>query len=648
MLRSALTADCVNIRQLKKNEKQELMSIPAIQSGKLKTMAFTPVKQSFTELKFFLAAMSMQVVMVFLLLVAPLDSHSALTSKTPDDVFRRAEDLKQKVLELRLKQGITRPWPDIQRQTEKEPRHVYQKSLEVLGKIARLRDIKKMGPITVPHYPSTEITENEVFGLVDRLVSEMEIIQPEKMVLEMELKEQVIKSQNDVYEILWEISKALDGSIRIPGLKPTDVYALSFQVLEMTRFLRITQNISLDVEMPVRTQGKHPNHALAATIALAEKISLAEKNLWMKPISVPDLPNRTVLSEEVYDTLLLVVAELHRIQHRIGVERYFAIQEVEGSESPDDVLFNINTSINLMPDFAKTMPLVQRERQGLRKTPNDVCYVAEHILKNLMEYRQLLGIRTIPREIPLQTNLKPRHVYAKVLECLNKTDLLRKRLGLGGMVLPSHPLRDITPSEVYQQAVRLDAELDLVLESSGLHPVPVQLAVPEEIHRNKTPSDAHRKMWEIAYLLDTILGLEGYRPTDVYHQAIRIVQEIFIIRSHLGETRKVEMPPLREGIAPADVIEKASETDFFLNKVKRRAGISEWAVPIYSQEGEVTPNDVFNHIGIILEELIMLKVHFQIAEEAPSGKDIIEEKTPSHVYQQIEYAGRLLNKMLSD
>ncbi len=179
-------------------------------------------------------------------------------SKTPGDVFVLVEALQFQTKALRERKNIRTNWPSIPVQHGKSPRHVYQKGLEVLDKISRLRRIEHMGPVTVPVLPSRKITPEEVYELVLRLTGEIEV----------------------------------------------------FTKGEVTRFLRMTQNLPMEVEPSAKTEGKHPNHALAMSYRLLEKIALAEKNLWMDPVKVPVVPKRVIKPEEVYDSLLSVMAEL--------------------------------------------------------------------------------------------------------------------------------------------------------------------------------------------------------------------------------------------------------------------------------------------------------------------------------------------------
>ncbi|MCP5005428.1 MAG: hypothetical protein GY941_16050 [Planctomycetes bacterium] len=146
------------------------------------------------------------VLIVAITLISPFVYAEITVNKTPDDVYARVMVLKEEVAVLREESEIKDEWPWMEEQRGKLPRHVLQKTLEILDKINRLRRIRGMGAITVPLYPSREISPDEVFDMVERLVGEINFfltnIKPEVV--------QAVsgKSPNDVYRELWGISRA--------------------------------------------------------------------------------------------------------------------------------------------------------------------------------------------------------------------------------------------------------------------------------------------------------------------------------------------------------------------------------------------------------------------------------------------------------
>ncbi len=148
------------------------------------------------------------------------------------------------------------------------------------------------------------------------------------------------KRSSHVYAALSEVSIALEETLGLRSITPSEVFTRSLQVIELTRFLRRSQSLSMEVPMPERTQGKLPNHALKSVHQLLNRIRAAEKNLWMKPLKLPKLPRRVITPSDVYDGMGVAMAELQRIQFRLGLERDFPDPAQQENKTPDDVIQN--------------------------------------------------------------------------------------------------------------------------------------------------------------------------------------------------------------------------------------------------------------------------------------------------------------------
>ncbi len=544
------------------------------------------------------------------------------TGKTPNDVYAMVMLLKSEVISLRARYGIKEKLPAVPVQTGNAPRHVLQKAIEVLDKVNRLRRIKKMGAITIPPYPSRSITPNEVYDIVERLYGEVHLFLPEEKLRQ--AKKTTGETPNDVYRQLWIISKAFDPILGIKGLMPADVYNKSVEVLRTVKFLRLTQNLTEQgVRLPDRTSGNHPNHSLKAVYKLLDKIGTAEKNLWIEPVKRRKVPERVIEPQEVYDALNIVVAELQRIKYRIGVERHIPIPRFRGDKIPDDVVLTIETAITLMPDFSKK-PLIQYDPAFLKKTPNEVYAVAEHILAELRRYKTYRGIKKPVRKAALPSGIQPKHVYQKTLENIEKVSRLRKQLGIGSMLTPEHPLRPITPTEVYELAIRLDSEMELIYKISGV--------------RSSTP---YYEM--VNHNIPT-----GKTPSDVFVSAKLITDKLFLIGKRLGKVSKLPAVPKAIEKRPADVLEAIVRLNKLIQKAKKHSGIYGRYRPLagFTGSGEdVRPDDVYNAVGIIIADIEELNVHLGITTHTVKTARA-EGKTPSDVYQQIETAKNLLLRIL--
>jgi len=574
----------------------------------------------------------------------PITSYAAqYDDKTPEDTYHQTVQLAAVVKILLQQNSVSVAWPIVVVQGKKRPRHAYQKALEVLSKINRYRQIHKLGPVSTPPYPSRDVTPNEVFDFVQRLAGEVNMLLSEDEIAQYldQSQDQSHFTPADVYRELWAISKAFDPLLGVRGFSPADVFAQSEHIIELVRFLRVTQDMPGMPEKPLKPKGKHPNHALASTYQLLDKISQAESRLWMQPVEVPQMEKRVITPTEVYDQLQTVIAELQRIKFRLGVERPLSKVVVRLNKTPDDVIQNLQWASLGMPPFRLDRQLKQYDPTSLEKSSDDVFAIAQLVLLKLKYYKRMRGIRVRANTSPAVSGLKPRHVYQKILENLKKVMELRRQAGFGSSAVPLFPMRPISPNEVFALSSRLDRELNLIYGKSSVH---VNMYTIDEFEQ-KTPNDVFKTMWQISYELDTILGTQGQTPNDVYQMVVYVGNHIKLLGRHMGYELKGERPSFRAGLEPADVIEKARRILRLIGKIKERAGMFSASAPMPVQGEKVTPNDVFNLVGVIGAELTEVEIHFGISNQL-TFPPVVHGKTPSHVYQQLAYAESLLEEIM--
>ena len=577
--------------------------------------------------------------------VAGVAARAAVPDKSPDDVYGQAMILTGLVKELRRSAGVDEPWPLVPPQSGKASRHVLQKSLEVLKKVNRLRVIRKMGAVSIPPFPSRRITPNEVYSMVERLVGEMRALAPNAPIEP--VAETKGMTPSGIYRRMWAVSRAIDPVLGVRGFTPNDVFAQSARIVQLVRFLRQTQNLTGEVEKPQRPSNKHPNHAIAAAYQLLERISLTQGNLWMESAQAPEVPNPVVTPTDVYDALQIVIAELQRIKYRLGVRRYIPEPPPATDKTPDDVIQQLNWAARLMPDFALDRPLYQYNLAVLVRTPGDTFTVSEHILRELTLLKAIRGNPLKPLVPPPVGGLQAKHVYQKTLENLKKVNLLRRQAGLGDIVLPTHPQQSITPDEVYDLAVRLDAELEIIYSA---HRVPGTLSIINEITEetadNKTEDDVYFNMWRISYLLDSILGTGGFSLADVYREAQGVVAEIRLISQHLKRWKGRLIPPMETGYMIGDMFNNAEKVLNQIALAQKRAGAFGKQPPLPRHGKDATANDVHNLMEVIKAELISLKTHMGIAERPVLPPETTKTRTVDHIHQMLSYAHILLSDLL--
>jgi len=556
--------------------------------------------------------------------------------KTANDVYHEALILEENVRLLRKKADVKSDWPNIEVKTGHQPRHVLQKAIEILDKINRYRkNIVKTGEIPVTHFVGRNITPNEVFLAVSRLRQEVLILHPTSRTKYKSEATYTNKSSNDVYAKLSEISAALDESLGLRGITPSEVFSRSQQVVDLARFLRQSQNLSMRVNEPQRTSRQLPNHALQSVHRLLKKVSTAEKNLWMKPIVVTEVPKRVISPGDVYDAMGVLLAELERIQYRLGLERYFPKPNAISGKTPDDVIYNTEMAALLLPEFSIDKPLQQYEKTSLVKDSNHVFSVTEHILGQLKKYKRQKGIKVKIKKVPLVSGVKPQHVYSKTLEVLDKINLYRIKISSGASVVPNYPLRKITPQEVFDLSLLVDDNLLKIYQNAGIKSSSwLIISTPKE-YTDKTPSDVYNNVWKISNVLDSLLGLQSFTPNETFQKARELSDEIDIVYKALnGEKVSVvrnKKKRIEDRVEPKDVFRKSEKILGLILKAQRRAGMFDVDYISVPTEGVINPSDVYNQVRLIEAELTELKVFLGIskrAEKAPS----VEGKQPLDVF----------------
>jgi hypothetical protein len=572
---------------------------------------------------------------------------------TPNDVYAEALLLEKNIKQWQAIEGKADVWIKIAVESNYHPRHVFQKAVVIIEKINRYRvNVLKVGAIPVNYPGGREITPNEVYNQVHRARQELlAMLKNINIIIEDTAIKQNItgKTPNDVYAKLKEISLALDSSLGLRGISPTDVYIASQQVVSIAKFLRRSQNLPINIPTIKRTKNKRPNHTLTALRALTIKINVIEKNLAMDPVNVIDVPKRVISPSDVYNALGIVFAELQRIQYHLGLERYFPQEPIKKAITSDDIIFNLNLAKKLLPTFLDKGKLQYYDRSLLIKTPDDVFSLTHYILKELYKFCRLKGIRIPPLNIPNVSNLTPQHTFTQGLEALEMIGLLRENQGLGLSATANYPLKEITPQEVFDLSLRIDEYLNMVFKESGM--VSSIWITNEEIEYfyNKTPSDVYSNMWKINMLLEAILSNQGFNLNHLFQKADYLDNKLNILNSHLVEILTFNNKQLAnnnahqnmlykksENIGNKDLLAKTLYLKKLIVKIKAQQGISINAHLSVAPISQVKFSDIYRELWLIDASLSELELSLGIDKEVmKSVKDKDKDKDKDNFYQKL-------------
>jgi len=576
-------------------------------------------------------------------------THATIRDKNANDVYAIAETLKNKVIHLAGERKIDAKYMHLADQTNKSPRHVLQKTLEVLKKINKYRQNSNLGLVNVPVYPSKVIKAEDVYYSVKRLTDEIDLLLKKTNCKHIEelskLKTYVDKNSNDTYHEIWLASLAMDELLG-KGFSPTDNYKESLIIIDVINFIRSSQGIYDEVEIPNKKKRKHPNHVLYATNKLLSKISNAEKKLWMEPVNVSQNPQRIITPTEVYDSMQMVIIELKRVRRRLGIERLYDVQDISESKTPSDVLQNIEYAIELFPEFRVSDELVQYNTESLDKSINELYSLSQFIFDKTKYLKEVKGIKIELKEPPMIYNLNKMHVYQKGIETMEKINKLRIKDKLYEVSVPSSPVKTKSTDSVYELLLMIDDEISIIMNKNGIKNVQRwSYTLDKKFYKNKTPSDIYHNLWKISSTIDIFRGIQ-YTPNETFILAKKIEQRIEQINNHLIKNRKKIDLKYSSDKRPSDVFYLTLELYKILAIIEKRANISLGTVDIPSEK-TITPDTVYNALRVINATLIDINIHFGI--ESITKKVLIKDKkTPSDVYDVVYRSYKTLKLLLED
>jgi hypothetical protein len=578
-------------------------------------------------------------------------SFGVIKDKDSNDVYAQAYILKSKIVHLAGEKNIKAKYMKLPTFSNKSPRHVFQKSLEVLKKINKYRENTNLGEVNVPLYSSKVITSEDVYLKVLRLNQEIDLLLENVSCPHIaELSKTKIytnKNSNDNYRELWSASLAMDELLG-KGFTPIDTYEQAVLIIDTIKFIRNSQNIYEDIPKPKKKNRKHPNHVLYATNKLLEKISKAEKKLWMEPVDVPENPQRIITPTEVYDSMQTIITELVRIRKRLGIERFYEAPVIEEFKTPSDVLQEVEYAIALFPEFKLDKNLIQFDPSSLKKSVNEVYGLSQFVLEKINKLKNIKGIKVEPKKLPYIYNLNEMHVYQKSIETMEKINKLRQINGLYKVAVPTSPNKKKDTNEVYEMLLMIDDEISIILKKNGVKNVQKwSYKVEKNQYSNKTFSDIFLNLWKSASLIDTFRG-ETYTLKETLNLAFRIEQRVHNIAEYLSKGKVKHDYKKHINKNEKDVFSLTINIYDSLIKILKRANISGGAVDI-PEEKSITPDAVHNALRVVNASLIDLNIHFGIDTPiSKSANGLIKAKSYTEIYTILDSAYTEIGELLED
>jgi len=264
-------------------------------------------------------------------------------------------------------------------------------------------------------------------------------------------------------------------------------------------------------------------------------------------------------------------------------------------------------------------------------SPNQVYAKIFQIKQEINILKQYFNITEETQPSSLNITFSPRHTWQKTYEVLIKINILREKLGLPIMAVSSwEPLQHLKPFHVYEQALRILTELELVkfhlnIQEKSASTVNVV---------GKTVTDNFNLLNVISHQLD-LLNQESFNPSHVFAQAMRINEEVDAIIEALELKDTTNPPPQHKAIEPKHVFQTALNLLQEIIRVKDLVALENIDLNAFEIKSEqlITPSDVFNLTGIILAELQPLKAYLQLKHTFTPTAHHYENKIPAQVQQ---------------
>lgn len=239
----------------------------------------------------------------------------------------------------------------------------------------------------------------------------------------------------------------------------------------------------------------------------------------------------------------------------------------------------------------------------------------------------------------IESNLRPMHVYQTILICtwrLQQFDDHEQVKIRHIPTLASQP-RVYSPRDVFFLVTMMLDNVHRIGKKLGINDMPSD----EMPFEDKSPTDVFNEGVRVFVKLNALHGRADLKPSEVFAQMVRAAEDArTILRQADPACRyRIDRPENRQTRTPTDVFVKCLDIRELINQHAARLGMELTPVP-QPPAGTLNPRDVFFQTQIIIAELNLLKLHLGTVSSTPLTIEVSDDTTPTDVYQQgvmVEY-----------
>lgn len=244
----------------------------------------------------------------------------------------------------------------------RQPRHVFQKSLKILKRVDIYKKSLDLEPVQYPIFPIRDVKPANVLTIVDMIY--LELLEIEKH-FNIEIDKTLPpfeggKTPSDVYENLDKIESIMD-SINAPFLTPSDVFQVGQRIHGELDKICIFNNFNCSITPVNFVEGKVPEDVYNLSKGFFANVAELNK-LIPNPIPggviIPQDPKGEIRPENVMDLINFILADLTSIKKSFGIRQPTDLLENTQDKTPSHV-FQLISEAN-----HKTLQLISELRNS--------------------------------------------------------------------------------------------------------------------------------------------------------------------------------------------------------------------------------------------------------------------------------------------
>jgi hypothetical protein len=229
-------------------------------------------------------------------------------------------------------------------------------------------------------------------------------------------------------------------------------------------------------------------------------------------------------------------------------------------------------------------------------------------------------------------DLKPRHVWQKGYMLQMKMGAFRRKYNLGSFTpVVIEPLKVLSPNYTWAQTQRTLSEIRIMRKLLGINGV---IGAAPQIE-NKRPVDVYNKLNQLEAEWDMLANI----TTDsslTFAQVMRLnedLNEIFL-KLNLFDTA---VPPAKKiNATPVDSLEKTFAVLEQIQRLQKLARLESIDLSDFRTTENAKPANVFNMVCFLIGEIQLIKAELGIATFTPAAAEY-KNKKPADVQQILGY-----------